>query len=151
MAHFPVNHRLRPLYRTITTLVGAYVLILGIVGLTQTNGTTLFAQTGLPRVLGLRTNPGFAIASIIAGAILLAGAIIGRNLDVLVNIIAGIVFMTVGTVMLGLIQTNANFLGFSAATCIVSYILGTLLLAAGMYGKTASNTQTAVQEAHHPS
>jgi hypothetical protein len=151
MAHFPVNHRLRPLYRAITALAGAYVLAFGIVGLTQTSGTALFAQNGLPRALGLRTNPGFAIASVIAGAIVLAGAIIGRNLDVLINIISGIVFMTAGTLMLGLIQTNANLLAFSAATCIVSYILGTLLLTAGMYGKVASNTQTTAQEAHHAS
>ena len=32
MAHFPVNHPLRPLYRTLAGLVGAYLLVFGIVG-----------------------------------------------------------------------------------------------------------------------
>jgi hypothetical protein len=138
MAHFPVNHRLRFLYRVIAALAGIYVLIFGVVGVTQTSGTALFAQAGLPRVLGLRTNLAFAILSVAAGAILIAGAIIGRNIDVFVNIVSGIVFMTAGLLMLVLIPTDGNFLGFSVATCIVSDVIGTLVLAAGMYGKIAS-------------
>ncbi|GIH21457.1 DUF4383 domain-containing protein [Rugosimonospora africana] len=140
MAHFPVNHRLRPLYRIITALAGTYILTFGIVGVTQTSGTALFTQTGLPRALGLRTNLAFAILSVAAGAILIGGAIIGRNIDVYINIVAGIAFMTAGTLMLTLIPTNGNVLGFSVATCIVSDVLGILLLASGLYGKIASAT-----------
>ena len=44
MAHFPLNHPLRPLYRTLAGLTGTYILIFGCVGLTKTVGQTLFAR-----------------------------------------------------------------------------------------------------------
>jgi hypothetical protein len=83
------------------------------------------------------TNRAFAILSIIAGIVILAAAAIGRNIDVRVNIYGGTGFLVVGTLMLALIPTDANFLGFSMANCIASYLIGTLLMAAGMYGRTA--------------
>jgi hypothetical protein len=136
MSHLPVNHPLRPLYRVLAALAGAYTLVFGIVGCTQTQGTALFAQTNLPLALGLRTNLAFALLSIVGGAVILVSAVIGRNLDALVNIVGGIVFMVIGMVMLGLLRTDANFLGFSMTTCIVSFILGTVVFAAGLYGRS---------------
>src|SRR5947209_8654389 len=112
MSHLPVNHPMRPLYRVLAALVGAYTLVFGIVGFTQTRGTALFAQTNLPLALGLRTNLGFALLSIVSGAVILVSAVIGRNLDYLVNLVGGILFMVIGMLMLGLLRTNANFLGF---------------------------------------
>jgi hypothetical protein len=38
--------------------------------------------------------------------------------------------------MLGLLRTNANFLGFTVTTCIVSFVLGSIVFAAGLYGRT---------------
>jgi hypothetical protein len=136
MADLPVDHRLRSAYRVMSALAGAYVLVFGILAITRTAGTALFAQTGLPWVMGLRTNTAFAIASIAAGVVIIAAALIGRNIDVRVNILGSAGFLSVGTLMLGLMSTNANFLGFSMVNCIVSYIIGTLLLTAGLYGKT---------------
>jgi hypothetical protein len=147
MAHFPVNHPLRPLYRTAVALAGIYVLIFGIIGLTKTSGTALFSQRDLPWVLGLRTNLAFAILSIVAGAVLTVSTIIGRNVDYFVDIAGGLVFMVAGMLMLGLLQTNANFLGFSMVNCIVSFILGMLFFAAGLYGKTGSAGDVAAEEA----
>ena len=31
MAHFPVNHPLRPIYRAIAALVGVYLIVIGLV------------------------------------------------------------------------------------------------------------------------
>jgi hypothetical protein len=134
-AHLPVNHTLRPFYRVLSALIGLYTLIFGIVGFTQTQGTALFAQTGLPWVLGLRTNLAFALLSIVGGAVLLVSAVIGRNIDHLANIFGGILFMVVGMLMLGLMETDANFLGFSMANCIVSFVFGTVVFTAGLYGR----------------
>jgi hypothetical protein len=61
------------------------------------------------------------------------------------------VFTFVGLLMLALLQTNANFLGFSMVNCIVSFVLGMVVFAAGLYGKTGSETDVAAEEAfrHH--
>src|SRR5436309_7810581 len=137
-SHLPVNHPLRPLYRVLSALVGAYTLVFGIVGFTWTRGTALFAQDHLPWVLGLRTNLAFALLSIVSGAVLLVCAVVGRNLDHVVNFLGGIALMAVGMLMLGLLRTDANFLGSSMTNCIVSFVLGTVVFAAGLYGRTGT-------------
>jgi predicted membrane-bound spermidine synthase len=136
MSHFPVNHPLRPLYRVLAALCGAYTLLFGIVGFTQTRDHGLFAQTDLPWVLGLRTNLAFALLSIVSGAVLIVSAVIGRNLDYAVNVAGGLLFMLIGMLMLGLMRTDANFLGFSMVNCIVSFVIGTVVFTAGLYGRT---------------
>ncbi|HEV7897361.1 MAG TPA: DUF4383 domain-containing protein [Planosporangium sp.] len=143
MAHIPINHPLRPLYRALSGLVGLYVLIFGIIGYIRTSDLDFFARHG-EWVLGLRTNPAFSVLSIIAGAAVLAGAVIGRNLFVVVNLAAGILFLLAGMAMMTLLQTDANILSFSMANCVMSFIFGMLFLAAGLYGRVGS---TADEEA----
>ena len=151
MAHIPVNHPLRRLYKTLTAFAGLYILIFGIIGLTKTHGQSLFDQGHLQWVLGLRTNLAFAILSIAGGIVMLAAVVIGRNIDHYMEIVAGFVFMLAGLVELALLQTNANFLGFSMINVIVSFILGMVVFAAGLYGKTGSAADVAAEEAyrHH--
>jgi hypothetical protein len=151
MAHIPVNHPLRRLYKTLTAFAGLFILVFGIVGLIKTHGTPLFSQDNLPRVFGLRTNLAFAILSIAGGIVMLAAVIVGRNLDHYMEIAAGGVFILVGLVELVLLQTSANFLGFSMVNCVVSFILGMVVFAAGLYGKTGTEEDIAAEEAyrHH--
>jgi hypothetical protein len=137
MAHTPVNHPLRPLYRVLAGLTGLYVLFFGIFGVVKTSGTGLFDRPST-YALGLRTNLAFAIISIVAGLIIVAAAAIGRNLDHAVNQVAGYAFAVMGALMLALLQTDANFLNFSVATCIVSFVISLLLLTAGLYSKVGS-------------
>jgi hypothetical protein len=147
MAHLPINHHLQPLYRTIAGLIGVYVLAFGIVGVIRTGGLPTFAHEGLPWVLGLHANRAFAILSIIMGAVLLVGALIGRNLDQRINMAAAIIFLVAGLAMLVLQQTDLNFLGFSVSTCIVSFVFGLTLLLAGLYGKTGTADDIRREEA----
>ena len=44
--------------------------------------------------------------------------------------------------MMTLLQTDLNLLGFTMATCIVSFVIGLVLLTAGLYGKTGSAPPT---------
>jgi hypothetical protein len=148
MSHIPVNHPMRTFYRFLAALAGLYVLIFGIVAFAETRGNAAFSQSNLSWALGLRSNSGFAIISIVAGAIVLVCAVIGRNVDQFVNLAGGILFMLVGVGMLLLLRTNANFLGFSMANCIVSSIIGTVLFAAGLYGKTASSSAKLARQPH---
>jgi Domain of unknown function (DUF4383) len=138
MAHFPINHHLQPLYRTLAGLAGLYVLVFGIVGVVQTRGLPLFAQDGLPAVLGLHTNRAFAIVSIVAGVVLLGGAIIGGRLDHGINLVVAFVFLIAGFAMLVVLQSSLNVLGFSIATCVVSFVIGMVLFTAGLYGKVGT-------------
>jgi hypothetical protein len=135
MSHMPINHPLRPLYRFLAGVAGLYVLIFGIVGLTQTSGSGFFGREDTS-ALGLRTNAAFSVLSIVVGAVVFVGAIYGHNLDHFINLVGGLVFLVAGLAMLTLLRTPANFLNFTVTTCVASYIIGTVLFAAGMYGKT---------------
>ena len=135
-SHLPVNHPLRPLYRVLVALIGAGIVVFGIVGYTRTRGGALFAQEHLPWVLGLRTNLAFALLSIVSGAVLVVCAVIGRNLDFRINLLGGLLFMVIGMLMLGLLRTDVNFLGFSMTNCVASFVIGTVVFAAGLYGRT---------------
>jgi hypothetical protein len=138
MVHLPINHPFQPLYRLLAGLVGAYVLAFGIVGVMRTGGRPLFAQGGLPYVLGLHANRAFAILSIVVGVVLVVGALIGGNLHQQMSLVASGIFLVAGLVMLILERTDFNFLGFTPATSIVSFLIGVVLLLAGLYGKVGT-------------
>ena len=82
-----------------------------------------------------------------AGVVLLAGAVIGRNIDRWINLVGGIVFLVAGMAMMTLMQTDLNVLGFTMATCIVSFVIGLVLFTAGLYGRVGSRRDVAVEEA----
>lgn len=134
MSHTPVNHPLRPLHRALAALAGLYVLGFGIVGVVRTSGTDLFGRSAT-YALGLRTNLAFAVISIVAGLTILGAIAIGRNVDYRVNQVAGYAFSVMGFLMLMVLQTDANVLNFSVATCIVSFVISLVLLTAGLYSK----------------
>jgi len=134
MAHLPVNHPARPLLRILVVLVGRYVLAFGIAGLVASWDQPFFSREE-NWVLGLRTNPAFALLSIFVGALVAAAAVYGHNVDHFVELWGGIVFLVAGIVMMTLLRTDLNLLNFAMVNCIVSFIIGTVMLTAGLYGK----------------
>ncbi|MBO4206004.1 DUF4383 domain-containing protein [Micromonospora echinofusca] len=147
MAHFPVNHPARPLYRAVAALVGLYILVFGVVGVVQTWGEPLFDR-GSHWALGLRTNLAFSLVSVIFGIVLLIGASRRSNLGHYMNLTAGVVFMVTGMAMMTVLQTSANFLNFSMSTVIVSLVFGLLLLATGLYDKVGPDEHAEAEEAY---
>ncbi len=147
MAHFPVNHHLRPLYRVLAGLAGVYMLVFGIVGLSKTSGLPLFTQDEAQWALGLRTNAAFAILSIVAGAVVIVANVIGRNVAHFVNQAAAIVFVVAGMASLLLLQTDANFFAFSMVNVIVTFILALITGTASLYDRTGSPEQANAEEA----
>jgi Domain of unknown function (DUF4383) len=131
-----VNHHLRPVYRVLAALCGLYVLAFGIAAVAHAADAAFFARDGLPTVLGLRGNRAFAFLSIIAGVALIVASVIGGNIDRWVNLVTGIVFLTAGMVMMSIMQTGLNLLGFTMTTCVVSFVIGLVLFMAGLYGRT---------------
>jgi hypothetical protein len=136
MAHTPVNHPLRPLYRAVSALSGAYLILFGIVGLIVTPGNGLFGQPD-DRVLGQGANLFWSILAIIIGAIVLVATVLGRNLDVEVEKYVGWGLLVVATYELAVSRTDANFLKFTIATVVVTYIVGLVLITSSLYSKVA--------------
>ncbi|MBM7079572.1 MULTISPECIES: DUF4383 domain-containing protein [Micromonospora] len=151
MAHFPVNHPARPLYRVFAGLVGLYILVFGAFGVVQTWGEPLFAR-GSHWALGLRTNLAFSLVSVVFGVVLIIGASRRGNLGHVMNLTAGVVFMVTGIAMMSVLQTRANILNFSMSTVIVSLLFGLLLLATGLYDKIGTDEHAAQERADrlHP-
>jgi len=147
MAHIPVNHHLRPLYRVLAAFSGIYVLVFGVVGLVETSGSPAFDRANTV-ALGLRTNLAFSVLSLVVGAIVLLCVVIGRNLDFYSNLGVGTLFVVAGMAMLTLMRTDANVLNFSMSTCIVSFIIGLVLFTAGLYGRVGSAAAAAAEEAY---
>lgn len=146
MSHIPVNHHLRPLYRAIALLIGIYVLVFGVVGIITAAGTDLFARGDISS-LGLRTNLGFSIASIAAGALILLAVLVGGNAYYVMGLWGGVGFIVVGITMLALLNTDLNVLNFSIATVIVSFLIGMVLFSAGLYGRSGSAETARAEEA----
>lgn len=146
MAHFPVNHHLQPLYRVLAGLAGLYVLAFGITALVRARDVPWFEQRDLPSALGLHANRAFAVLSIVVGLIIFVGAVIGGNIDRWLNLVAGVIFLLAGFVMMVLLQTSLDFLGFTMTTCIVSFLIGLLLCLAGLYGHVGTAEQISHEE-----
>ncbi|MEV0725328.1 DUF4383 domain-containing protein [Micromonospora purpureochromogenes] len=140
MAHTPVNHPARPIYRAIGGLVGLYLVIFGVLGVIASAGNDLFAQDDT-KVLGQGTNLGFSLLSILLGIVVLAGTVIGRNLDVAINQFLAYGLMVLGLAELAFLQTDANIGNFSILTVIVVLTLSLVLLMAGMYGKVGTDEE----------
>ncbi|MEV0725327.1 DUF4383 domain-containing protein [Micromonospora purpureochromogenes] len=138
MAHFPVNHPARSLYRVFAGLVGLYILVFGVWGVFETWGQPLFDR-GSNWALGLRTNLAFSLVSVVFGIVLMIGASRRSNLGHYMNLTAGVVFMVTSLAMMSVLQTTANFLNFSMSTVIVSMLFGLLLLATGLYDKVGTD------------
>lgn len=133
-SHLPVNHPMRGFWRVLSTLAGLYVLIFGIAGVVQTSGMATFDTHG-ERVLGLTTNPGFSMISIVVGALIFLASIIGRNVDVVVNLVFAVVFVLAGLFSLAFLRTDLNYFAFSVTNCIVSYVLGTIVGMSSLFGR----------------
>lgn len=138
--HLPINHRLSGFYRFLAALAGIFLLVFGIVGVSMTWGEPLFDRADVA-ALGLRTNLAFSLLSIVVGAVVFIGAIIGRNVAHYLNLAAGSVFWLAGLVMLVLLDTKANIFNFEVITCVVSFLIGTLLFLAGLYGKSGTSEE----------
>ncbi|WP_432834937.1 DUF4383 domain-containing protein [Dactylosporangium sp. CA-092794] len=147
-AHFPINHHLRPLYRFLAGLVGLYMLVFGVVGFVQTSGAPFFTRDEAEWVLGLRTNPAFALLSIIAGVVVLGANLVGRNVAHVFNQLAGIVLTVVGMGSLAVLQTEANVFAFSMVNVIVTFIMAGVIGTASLYDRVGPVTENRAEGAH---
>ncbi|GGQ41580.1 DUF4383 domain-containing protein [Couchioplanes azureus] len=150
MAHYPVNHHLRQTYRLLAGASGAYLALVGVIGVAVTWGDPFFHR-GPDWVLGLRTNPAGAWLTALLGLAVLVAVLLGGNVHHHGSLFTGWGLLGVSMVLLALIQTDANVLNVSMVNVIVLTLLGLVVLTAGLYGKVA-DPETARGEnelAHH--
>ena len=130
MAHTPINHPLRPLYRALGALVGIYLIVFGVVGF-------IVAGDG-HRVLGQGANLVWSVLSLLIGVVVLIATVVGRNLDAKVYQYIGWALVVIAVYELATNRTDANFLDFTVSTVIVTIISGLILITAGLYSKVGS-------------
>jgi hypothetical protein len=140
MAHNPINHPLRPLYRLLALLAGAYLIVFGVVGLIVTSGAGLLDQPD-DRVLGQGANMLWSILSLVIGAVVVLATLAPGNIGNQVQWLLGWTLLVIGSYGLATSRTDANFLGFTIGTVIVTYIVGLALVLAGLYTKVGEPEQ----------
>ncbi|MEJ8647854.1 DUF4383 domain-containing protein [Streptomyces sp. MS1.AVA.3] len=129
-----MDHRLSKVYRIGAGLMGLVLVAFGVLGLTHHIG---FFDTGGDTVSGLNTNGALSVLSIVFGAVLVAGMVIGGNFASTLNIVFGCLFLLSGFVNLALLETDANFLAFQLQNVLFSFVVGLMLLVFGMYGRVS--------------
>jgi hypothetical protein len=139
--HNPINHPLRPLYRLLALLVSAYLILFGVVGVIVTSGSGLLDRPD-DRVLGQGANLLWSILSLVVGVIVLVGTLALRNIGNQIQWVFGWGLLGVGTYELATSRTDANFLKFTIATVVVTYLVGLALVLAGLYTKVGAPEET---------
>ncbi|MGW0709975.1 DUF4383 domain-containing protein [Streptomyces sp. NPDC002643] len=147
--HLPVDHRLNTVYRVGAGLMGAFLVVFGILGLIDQVG---WFDTHGDQVAGLNTNGTLSVLSICVGALLLVGMVIGGNFASTLNMTFGVLFILSGFFNMALLDTDSNFLAFRIQNVLFSFVVGILLMTFGMYGRvgTALPHDNPYWRARHP-
>ncbi|MEU1668135.1 hypothetical protein ABZ547_32075 [Streptomyces sparsogenes] len=132
--HLPTDHALSQVYRVGAGLTGLVLVAFGSLGLAHQIG---FFDTGGHTVVGLNTDGALSVLSIVIGALLFAGMVIGGNFASTLNIVLGVAFLLSGFVNLCLLQTPYNFLAFRLQNVLFSFVVGLMLMWFGMYGRVS--------------
>jgi hypothetical protein len=133
--HLPVDHRLNLVYRNGAGLMGLGLLVFGIFGIIDHIG---FFDTGGDTVWSLNTNGALSWLSVGVGLLLFVGMVIGGNFASTLNMTLGVLFILSGFLNMALLETDYNFLAFQIQNCMLSFVIGILLLVFGMYGRVGS-------------
>ncbi|WP_327291313.1 DUF4383 domain-containing protein [Streptomyces sp. NBC_01198] len=128
----PADHRLSQVYRYGAGAMGVLLFVFGILGLL--NDVSYLSEAG-KRIAGLNSNGALSTISIVIGALLFGGAIIGGHIASTLNICLGVAFLLSGFVNLALLDTDSNLLAFKMSNVLFSFGVGCLLLFFGLYGR----------------
>lgn len=146
MAHYPVNHHLRPVYRALATVIGLAFVVFGLLGAATSWDEPVFDR-GAIWTLGLRTNLAWSVLAVLIGGVVLAGVVIGRNVYHRVVTVVGWALLVLGVFELAFLQTSVNILNFSMVNVLTCLITGLLLITAGLYGRVDDDGRLAHTDA----
>jgi hypothetical protein len=121
----PVNHPMHRVYRAVAALVGVLFVAFGVVGLLVSGD-----------VLNIPASTPFCVLCLVAGAVFIGAAVADGNAAAEVNAWGGAVLIVLGMVcLLTMHSESSNFLDVSMANVVILFLAGTVLLAAGFYGR----------------
>ncbi|WP_196279379.1 DUF4383 domain-containing protein [Catellatospora vulcania] len=143
--HLPINHRKRPLWRALAGVAAVCLLVFGLLGVIATSGRPFLDDAAGP-VLGLHTSPALAWLSLLLGAAALLGAIVGGNTAMVLHFGTGAVTLLGGLAALALLETPVNTLGLDVTGCVPAFVVGAILLTAGLYGRTGAPREAVAEE-----
>ncbi|WP_051967245.1 DUF4383 domain-containing protein [Kitasatospora mediocidica] len=132
----PVDHRLAQVYRFGAGLGGLLLLIWGCFGLAGEAG---FLDTTGNNLAGLSSNGALGVLSIVFGAVLMIGAVIGGNTASWINMSVGAIFFVAGFVGLAALGSSWNHLAFRMANVLFSFVFGLMIATFGMYGRVSGH------------
>ncbi|WUH95967.1 DUF4383 domain-containing protein [Streptomyces sp. NBC_00433] len=130
--HLTADHRLSTVYRYGAGAMGLILVVFGILGLL--NDVSYLSEAG-KRIAGLNSNGALSTISIVIGAVLFGGMVVGGNFASTLNICVGTAFLLSGFVNLALLDTDSNLLAFKMSNVLFSFGVGLLLLFFGLYGR----------------
>lgn len=131
----PENNPLNKVYRISAGVIGLVLLGFGVLGFF--NQLAFFDTAGADKVVGLSTNVLLSSVSVLVGLALIGGAFAGGNIAAELNAVVGALFILSGLVNLLILRTSLNILNFSMANVIFSFVVGTVLLVFGLYGRVS--------------
>jgi hypothetical protein len=123
---------MRNLHRIGAAVVGGFVFVFGLTGLTWR--PEMFSTEG-PVVFGMTTNGFLAFLSMAVGFVLVFGAIFGGPVVGWLSIAAGAMFILSGVVNVFLLGTTMNVMAFTMPNVVFSWVAGAVLVALGMIGR----------------
>ncbi|MFE4515681.1 DUF4383 domain-containing protein [Kitasatospora sp. NPDC056783] len=133
----PVDRRLAMVWRIGAGLGGIFLIVFGCLGLADHPG---FLATHGDRIAGLSTNGALSILSIVAGAVLVLGAVIGGNFASNLNMAVGVLFVLSGFYGLTVLgRPDANILNFRMSNVLFAFVFGIVLATFGMYGRVSGH------------
>ncbi|WP_436790520.1 DUF4383 domain-containing protein [Yinghuangia sp. YIM S10712] len=132
----PVDHRLGRVYRFGAGITGLVLLVFGTLGFAD---QLAFFDTSGEEIAGLSSNGALSTVSVVVGAVLIAGAVVGGNLASTLNVVVGSAFIVSGFVNLALLDKESNILAFRMPNVIFSFIVGLMVLTFGLYGRVSGN------------
>ncbi|MDI2125066.1 DUF4383 domain-containing protein [Yinghuangia seranimata] len=132
----PADHRLSQVYRFGGGLTGLLLVVFGCLGFAD---QLAYFDTNGSNIAGLSTNGALSTVSVVTGAVLIAGAVVGGNVASTVNATVGILFIASGFVNLFLLDKDANVLAFRMPNVIFSFLVGLMVLTFGLYGRVSGN------------
>ncbi|MFH8383207.1 DUF4383 domain-containing protein [Kitasatospora sp. NPDC018058] len=133
----PVDHKLVTVWRIGAGLGGVFLIVFGSLGLADHPS---FLDTRGDEIGGLSTNGALAILSIVVGAILVLGAVIGGNFASNLNMVVGVLFVLSGFYGLAVLgRSDANILNFRMSNVLFAFLFGIVITTFGMYGRVSSH------------
>lgn len=126
------THWVHVVHRVGAAMLGIGLLVFAVLGFA---GNPPFFSVSGESVLGLSSNGALSALSVVAGLLLVGGAVIGGKTASTVSIGMGAAFLVSGLVHLAILHTSWNLFAFRLSNVLFSLIAGLVLLIMGFYGR----------------